>query len=363
MKKLYVFFLFGELLLCSIIFSRSLYEVYGLSHIGDTKLDGYRLEKATPEILGNLYDYLVEQNAEIQIIKMPFSEEDTEVIHYEIYHTDISSVFQFQGLSDTQYSCFPLSKEEFMDGTGVFYTDIERETLQKIAENISVEIKDYTSDSYTSIKTILYANGMDLLILMLVSFVVMLIYVISRRKENAIKTLLGFSKRKIISARIKETFLIEMVSVLLVLTGNMIYYGLKGRLSLFYVLTLLGCLLIISCMNVGLIFLTCVGLKKIPIDSAMKNQRYSHALDYSIQIGKILLFVLVTVAVSGAVHYHAKIAEVEKSMEDYKELNNFYSSYGFRSDEYDKLSNDDSLYLQQAKQVKKCIRKIQSMPM
>lgn len=98
--------------------------------------------------------------------------------------------------------------------------------------------------------------------------------------------------------------------------------------------------------------LTCIGLRRIHIDTAIKNQRYSHGLDYSIQIGKIVLFLLVSVAVSESVHYHAKISEVEKDMENYKELNDFYSSYGFNSDEYDKLCNNNALYLQQAKQVK-----------
>ena len=111
MKKLYSFFLFGELILFSIIFSQSLYEVYGLSHIGDTKLAGYKIDKASSEMLGNVYDYLMKQDANIQIIKMPLSQEETDVINYEIYHTNVSSIFHFQGLSDTQYSYFMLSKD------------------------------------------------------------------------------------------------------------------------------------------------------------------------------------------------------------------------------------------------------------
>lgn len=352
MKKLYSFFLFGELILFSIIFSQSLYEVYGLSHIGDTKLAGYKIDKASSEMLGNVYDYLMKQDANIQIIKMPLSQEETDVINYEIYHTNVSSIFHFQGLSDTQYSYFMLSKDDFIDGTGVFYTNLGEKDVQKMADVFSIKIDDYASNSYTSIKTILYANGMDVLILLFISFIVMLIYVISRNKENAVKALLGFSKHKIVLSRIKETFLIELVSVLLVIIGNIIHYGVIGKLSLFYVIFLLGFMLLISCVNVGLVFLTCIGLRRIHIDTAIKNQRYSHGLDYSIQIGKIVLFLLVSVAVSESVHYHAKISEVEKDMENYKELNDFYSSYGFNSDEYDKLCNNNALYLQQAKQVK-----------
>ena len=70
--------------------------------------------------------------------------------------------------------------------------------VQEMADVFSIKIDDYASNSYTSIKTILYANGMDVLILLFISFIVMLIYVISRNKENAVKALLGFSKHKIV---------------------------------------------------------------------------------------------------------------------------------------------------------------------
>lgn len=352
MKKLFSLFLLGELLLFSVIFSKSLYEVYGLSHIGDTKLTGYKLENVSSEKLGDIYDCLMEKGVTVQIIKMPISQ-DSEEINYEIYHSDISRVFQFVGLSDSHYAYHSLAKEDFVDGTGVFYADLTKAEIQKMQKMFSVKIVDYTADSYTSVQTILYANGVDLLILLLVSFVVMLIYVVSRSKENAVKMLLGFSVQKIVVSRIKETVFIELLSAILVIAGNGMYYTIIGKISMFYILFLTVFLLAVIGVNIGLIFLMSIGLKKKVMVSAIKNQRYSHGLDYFIQVGKIILFVLVAVAVSGALQYSAKISEVEASMEEYKELNRFYSSFGFNSDEYDKLCNDNDLYLQTAKQVKK----------
>lgn len=351
-KKLFSFFLLGELILFSIIFSKSLYEVYGLSHIGDTKLTGYKLENASSEKLSDIYDYLVEKGVNVQIIKMPFSQ-DSEEINYEIYHSDISNVFQFVGLSDSHYAYHSLTKEDFVDGTGVFYADLTKSEIQEMKKMFSLKIDNYTSDSYTSVKTILYANGVDLLVLLLVSFVVMLIYVVSRSKENAVKMLLGFSAQKIVLSRMKETVFIELISAILVIIGNGIYYAIIDKISMFYILFLTAFLLAVICVNIGLVFLMSIGLKKKVIVSAIKNQRYSHGLDYFIQVGKIILFVLVSVAVSGALQYSARISEVEANMEEYKELNNFYSSFGFNSDEYDKLCNDNDLYLRTAKQVKK----------
>ena len=74
----------------------------------------------------------------------------------------------------------------------MFYTNLGEKEVQKMADVFSIKIDDYASNSYTSIKTILYANGMDELILLFISFIVMLIYVISRNKENAVKALLVF---------------------------------------------------------------------------------------------------------------------------------------------------------------------------
>jgi hypothetical protein len=74
------------------------------------------------------------------------------------------------------------------------------------------------------------------------------------------------------------------------------------------------------------------------------------------QIGKVVLFLVVSVAISGVIGYHNKISEVKQEIEKYKELDDFYSSYGFNSDEYDKMSNNDVLYLQQAKKVRQMYR-------
>lgn len=352
MKKIFSFFLLGELVLLSIIFSKSLYEVYGLSHIGDTKLTGYKLEDASSEKLGHIYDYLQEKGANVQIIKMPISQ-DSKKINYDIYHNNISDVFQFVSVSDSHYAYYSLTKEDFIDGTGVFYTDLSLSEIQKIEKILSIKIDNYSSDSYTSVKTILYANGTDLLVLLLVSIVVMMIYVVSRSKENAVKMLMGFSPQRIVLRRVRETVFIELISVILVVIGNSVYYAIIGKISMFYILFLTAFLLIVVCVNIGLMSLMSICLRKKVIVSAIKNQRYSHGLDYFIQVGKIILFVLVSVAISAALQYSAQVSEVEKNIEEYKELNDFYSSYGFNSDEYDKLCNDNALYLQTAQQVKK----------
>ena len=356
MKKLYFIFLLGEYILLSIIFTSSLYEVYGLNHIGDTKLFGYKIENATSEILGNVYDYLDKSDAYIQIIKMPLSKDDVDAIKYEIYHTEPSRIHKFQGLSNTQYSYYMLSKEDFMDSTGVFYTNLSSKQIQKMADKLSIKIDNYELNSYTSIKTILYANGIDILVLLFMSYIVMLIYVVSGSKENAVKYLLGYSRINIVLSRVRETFLIELIYTAFIVFVKIIQYGLAMKLSLFYVMFLLGFLLLISCINIGMLFMTCMGLRKINVNSALKNQRYSHRLDNIIQIGKITMFLLVTVAISTDVSYYYKVYNLKKQIDNYRELNNFYSSYGFNSDEYEKISNDNKLYLKTAKQVKRMYR-------
>nr|MBP3598898.1 hypothetical protein [Eubacterium sp.] len=352
MKKIYTFFLLGQLLLYSIIFSKSLYEVYGLNHIGDTSLFGYKIEEMTPDVMSELYDNLIKEKADVQIIKMPISKERPEITNYEIYHTNIASVFRFVGLSDNQYQYYDLQKEDFVDGTGVFYTSLSEKTVQNICNKIGIEVTKYEEDSYTSIKTILLANGVDLLILLIVTFGVIVVYVISRNKENAVKILLGYSGKKIVGARAKETAFIELISGGLVWLGNIIYYGIQGKWSLFFGASMLMFLAIMAGVNVLLIFLTSKLLNRTNVVSAIKNKMYSPVLDHVIQGVKIVLCIIVSVSISGMLNYQQKIADVEEQMGRYKELNDFYCSYGYNSDEYDKLSGDDARYLETAQKVK-----------
>ena len=352
MKKIYTFFLLGELILFSIIFSRSVYDIYGLSHIGDTSLNGYKVEKATADVLGKVYDSLMEQNAVIQIIKMPISRENSQVTNYEIYHTNVDSIFHYVSVSDNQYQYLSLEKDDFIDGTGIFYTNIPYGKIQNIGSENGITVTKYETESYISMKSILLANGMDFAVLFVISFGVIFIYVISRNKENAVKILLGYSKWKIVCARIKETLVIELASCGLVLIGHLVYYGTKNKLSIFYVLFLVMFLCLVSCINLVMIFLTCKFVNRTNVVEAIKNKMYSPALDHTLQIVKVVLLVLVAVALSSVVDYQNKLSESKNLLDRYIDLNDFYSSYGFNSDEYEKLMNDDTTYLETAEKVK-----------
>ena len=352
MKKIYTFFLLGELILFSIIFSRSVYDIYGLSHIGDTSLNGYKVEKATADVLGKVYDSLMEQNAVIQIIKMPISRENSQVTNYEIYHTNVDSIFHYVSVSDNQYQYLSLEKDDFIDGTGIFYTNIPYGKIQNIGNENGITVTKYETESYISMKSILLANGMDFAVLFVISFGVIFIYVISRNKENAVKILLGYSKWKIVCARIKETLVIELASCGLVLIGHLVYYGTKNKLSIFYVLFLVMFLCLISCINLLMIFLTCKFVNRTNVVEAIKNKMYSPALDHTLQIVKVVLLVLVAVALSSVVDYQNKLSESKNLLDRYIDLNDFYSSYGFNSDEYEKLMNNDTTYLETAEKVK-----------
>lgn len=356
MKKIFTLFLLGQFLLFSIIFSRSIYEIYGLTHIGDTSLKGYKIEKYDHDTLNKLYEYLTEEKAKIQVIKMPISKESQNKTTYDIYHTNIGDVFRFAGLSDNQYFYHALKKEDFIDGTGVFYTDMPEERIQEICESAGTSVKAYNVRSFTSMKTILLANGVDLFVLLFITFGVVFIYVISRNKENAVKILLGFSRQRIVFSRMKETMFIQMILICLVVFMNAVYYSIRGRLSAFYIFFLIGFLCIMAVINVLLIFVTSASLKRTNVVAAIKNKIFTPVLDYTVRGIKIVLIILVSIAISGTVKYRQKISETQGQMEKYKELNEFYSSYGFNSDEYDKLNNDDVLYLEASENVKEMYR-------
>lgn len=352
MKKIYTIFLIGQLLILSFIFNKSIYDLYGLSHIGDTSLNGYKIGSIKQENLSRLYDALLEENATIQLIKTPISKSDSNQTDYEIYHSDISSVRKFVSVSDNQYTYFDLTKEDFVDGTGVFYTNLSEKQMTDVSEKIGSSISAYTQKSYTSIDTMLMANGSELVMLFVMTFGVIVIYVIARNKENAVKVLLGYSGRDIVGNRVKETFFLELVSIGAIVIGNMVYYGFQKKLSVFYVLFLMLFLVAVAAINALLVFLTNMCVKKVNVVDAIKNKRFSGALDYVVQVTKIVLVLIIVIIVSSIKQDYNALTDAKKQMETYKKLDSFYCSYGYNSDAYEKMETDDALYLQNAEKVK-----------
>lgn len=358
MKKIYILFLLGQLVIFSYIFNNSIYDIYGLSHIGDTKLERYVIEQSTPDILNKVYDELNAKNAAIQIVKMPISEDyDFEVTVYQVYHTNIEHVKKFKSISKNHYEYYQMTRDEFVDGTGVFYTNLSNKSIDLIEQKIGITIKEQNDANYISYKSVIKQNALDFIILLVTTQVVIFIYVISTAKQNAVKTLLGFSPIRILKDRVLELLIIEGITIIAITIFHAFYYVVKGRISLFYILFLMLFLACVGMINIILMLFTQNRVKKMDVVLSLKNRMFTPVINNIVQIVKVGLIFMITITISMSIQSYQKLSDTSDRIERYKELNKFYSSYGFNSDEYEKIENNKENYLKMSNLVKQMYQK------
>lgn len=339
MKKVLAIFLLGQLLVFSYIFNTSIYEVYGLTHIGDTELTKYLIADATPEQLEVLYQSIDERQLPLQIIKTPMSEDD--MIVYEIYHSSINDINRFVGLSKTQYRYFTLTKEDFVDSTGYFYSDLSDTTINEIAKEYGLKIQTDDTKNSLSYETIIKNNLMNLIILLVVTQVIMIGYSLSKSKEYAIKKLFGYSSFKIVLSRIKEVLELESIILILVVSINSIYYILKAKWNLFYFIFLIVFLFVILSINLLLLFFTQQFVKYIDICAVLKNKIFSKGMNTCVKVIKIFMIIIITLSVTEGINYYQLLQKDYSQISEYEILNNLYCSYGVNADEAKKIRNNN----------------------
>lgn len=337
MKKIYTIYLAGLMIIFSYIFTFSIYEIYGLNNIGDTSLDKYQIKYQSGEELLDLYNKIIEENAEIQIVKNPISEDKN--TYYDIYHTEINSVNQFTGISDNIYRYFPMTEDEFVDSNGIFYTDLPMNKLMGISEQVGVQVNSI-SESKLSYLDILINNILHFIILIITTLTIMYIYTIFRYKTNAVKKLTGFSPMKIVFTNIKETLQIEAVIIAILVLSYSVYFWINDKFSWTYSLALLIFLILISIITIIILLSLQKFVNKIDIVDVLKNKIFSTRLYLIVYTIKIILIVAVTIVTNIGLNSYQELEEVNKKVSEYKVLDDLYSSHGRNADEYDKLASN-----------------------
>lgn len=337
MKKVYTIYLSGLMLIFSYIFTYSIYEIYGLNNIGDPSLSKYQISYESGRDLLNVYNGLVQEDAVFQIIKNPMSEDEN--TYYDIYHSDIDSVDKFVGISNNIYRYFTMTKDEFVDSSGYFATDLSYEKISEISQKAGVKIIP-VSENQVSYFDVFQNNLLQFIILGITTLTIMYIYTIFRYKTNAVKKLVGFSPSKIVFTNIKETLKIEGILIALLVVGYSIYFGLNDRFSWMYVISLFLFLTIVSFTTILLLIMLQYFVRKMNILDVLKNKVFSVRLYLVIYVIKIILIVAVTLAMNTGLNYYEQLKDVNKKVNEYKMLESLYSSHGRNADEYDKLRNN-----------------------
>lgn len=335
MKKLLFIFLVGQLLLLSYIFNKSVYDIYELNNLGDNSLEAYIMEDFSGSKLNQLYNEidlncLSSEKCNLQIIKTPLSNDNS--IIYDIYHSDIKDISQFSSIdSNNIYNYYNLTKDDFVDNNGVFYTDIDIDILYKITNEVGIKISPYNNKiEYTQIINLSIFN---FIILILLTQLVLFIYTFTRIKINAVKKMLGYSGMKMIVSSLKSFLYLEVICFVITIMIHFGYYLVVDNVisRYFYLLTIF--LIIIVVINLILLFFTQISLKFIDISLMIKNKIYSNTLNYFLYAIKIILILSITVSVSNFYIKYKEYSYKSEDLEQYRSLLGYYTSNGYNADE------------------------------
>ncbi|MEK5147957.1 hypothetical protein MKX53_13140 [Psychrobacillus sp. FSL K6-4615] len=349
MKKIYIIYLTGLMIIFSYIYTNSIYEIHGLNNIGDSSLNEYQVDYKSGEDLLKVYKGLIEEKAEFQVVKNPISDDGN--TYYDIYHTDINSVKQFVGISHNIYRYFKMTEDDFIDSPGYFSTNLSNNQIEEFSQKNAVDIK-VLSKNGLSYGDIFYNNLLQFLILSITTFAILYIYTMFRFKTNAVKKLAGFSPSKIVITNIKETLHIQGILIVLLVVGHSLFYLTTGKFSWTYAIFLILFLSIISIAIILLLLLLQHFVRKTNVVAAIKNKIFSNRLYTIINLIKIILILSVTILMNLVINYYEEVDKVYKKYDHYKMLDSFYSSHGRNSDELDKLLKNTQMLEKVADNVK-----------
>lgn len=335
MKKFLQIFLICQMLVCSFIYAQSIYDIYTLNNLGASNLNSYYLEDPSGENLGNLYDSLINTNAIVEIIKEPVTTDDTML--YEIYDTpnvDVNKKVSVTG--EKQFTYYTLSRNDFVDSTGKFKTNLSYNEVISLADKLNISINRLEDESI-SYSQVIVNNMLNLIVLLLLSQFVLFIYTLLRIKVNAVKKLLGFSNRKIILDSYSEFTKFTFFSILITLAVHIIYCTIKGVLNINYILGLIVVVFTVLIIDLLLLLVTVVCVKSIDISSAIKNKLFSNSLNIFVMTAKVCFVIAIAVSISIFANQYNEYNKTLKSINEYKSLAEYYTSNGYNSDEYDKI--------------------------
>lgn len=334
MKKFMLLFIIGQLFVYSFIFSKSFYDVYILNNITNSNLNAYYIDDVTGNNLERIYNCLVEYNAEIEIVKEPVS--NNSIQEYRVLYSNNLKISKKVPINkDKKITYAELSKDDFVDSIGVFYTELNHNDMNKISEELELEIKAYGENPIDYIQ-ILKNNGVNFTILLVITQVILFIYTCTRIKINAIKKLNGFSAFRMVKDSLYEFLKLEILSVVVILLLNVTYICVIKRFSFNYLVLLLFFIAIVVLITVIQLMLTQISIRFIDISDMIKNKTFRPVWSLVMNFTKIILLVAITLSITSLSIQLDNYNETLNNINKYRQLNTYFTSNGYNAQEYDK---------------------------
>lgn len=344
MKKFMKIFLATIALLFTYIFITSINQIYEKNHIVDRKMTSYIVVDNDVNSMGDLYDELTSKypKNKLQIIKNTISGTYNSVYEFYCFPLDQTRKRQPATLS-IHYKYIELTKDDFTDSSGVFYTNISKDEIDKIASSLNIEINPISPEKI-EYSVFFKLCLIDFAILFASIQIVFCVYTSYNLKKIGVKKSMGFSSFTILKEQLREILLSYFCISGSIYVCLLMFYLFTNRLTLFLVLLLLLYYIVIACVITVLMLNTSFILNMISLEEMIKNKTVNTTMNIIAQSTKILFMLLISLSIIKVANAATEYKKSQEDILNYKYLENYYTSDGFLSEMYDKVyQNKDNL--------------------
>ena len=342
MKKFLKIFIFLEILLFIYIFNSSIYNIYEKNNIAADNLSGYVIEEISPETLNQFYSIFTENypNNKIELINNTLTSTDNSV--YDLYCYPLDKFEQKQPVSQTiEFKYHELTKEDFLDSVGIFYTDLSDGEINQLATQLSTQIIEY-EDTSIPYSMILELNLFNFIILFIVILIIYGIYTSYSLKKIGIKKSMGFSTLRILKEQIISVAKYYSIVCLALLAVLNLYYAFTNRFDFSYLIMSIFFFGIVLVVNVLCLLLTSVLIKFVRLEAMIKNKTLNKSTNVIVQVIKVAFSVVIAITIISLLEQSGEFTKSQQAVLNYKYLDGYYTSNGFNSAEYNyAISNPD----------------------
>ena len=342
MKNFLKIFVFLEILLFAYIFNSSIYNIYEKNNIAADNLSGYMVEETSPEILNQFYTTFIENypNNKLEIINNTLTTTDKSA--YDLYCYPLDKFSQKQPVSQTiEFEYHELTKEDFLDSVGIFYTDLSLEEIDQLSAQLSTQIIKY-EDTSIPYSMILELNLFNFVILFIVILIIYCIYTSYSLKKIGIKKSMGFSTLRILKEQILSIAKYYSIVCLALLAVLNLYYAFTNRFDFSYLIMGIFFFGIVLIVNVLCMLLTSALIKFVRLEAMIKNKTLNKSTNVIVQFIKVAFSVVIAITIISLLQQSGDYMKSQQAVLDYKYLDGYYTSNGFNSAEYNyAISNPD----------------------
>lgn len=342
MKNFLKIFVLLEILLFAYIFNSSIYNIYEKNNIAADNLSGYMLEEPSPEILDQFYTIFTENydDNRLEIINNTLTTTDKSA--YDLYCYPLDKFSQKQPVSQSiEFEYHELTKEDFLDSVGIFYTDLSVEEIDQLAAQLSTQIIEY-EDTSIPYSMILELNLFNFIILFIVILIIYCIYTSYSLKKIGIKKSMGFSTLRILKEQILSIVKYYSIVCLALLAVLNLYYAFTNRFDFSYLIMGIFFFGIVLIVNVLCMLLTSALIKFVRLEAMIKNKTLNKSTNVIVQFIKVGFSVVIAITIISLLQQSGDYMKSQQAVLDYKYLDGYYTSNGFNSAEYNyAISNPD----------------------